>query len=179
MHRSDADLLNLMYGIGERDSHLDECVECSARLKAMRKVRLTLAAEPRVSPDFLAAQRRAIWNRIEKPSWRPRLFSPYPAAVAVLAAVLAILVTVPRPGVRPAMASSDEQLFSDVAAQVARPWPGDVEPVSGPPAAHTAGAAVVDSSTPDARLFEEIANDVAGNEPRAAAPIRVLYSEGD
>lgn len=179
MHRSDADLLSLMYGIGEPDRHLDECTECSARLAAMREVRLTATAEPPVPADYLAVQRRAIWNRIENPSWRPRLFSPYPAAVAVLAAVLAILVIIPGPGVRPTTVSSDDQLFSDVAVEVARPWPGDVEPVSGPSAVRTAGPAVTDSSTPDARLFEEIANDVAGNEPRAAAPIRVLYSEAD
>lgn len=181
MHCSDAELIDRLYGVAEPGHHLEECPGCRARLEAMNGLRRRSAEAPPVPAEFLTTQRRAIWNRIEKASWRPRLFSPYPALVAVMAVVVAIVVTVPRPGSVPAgaplVAPADAQLFSDVAAQVDSAWPGSVVPVSGPLASRGASPSLADSSSADQRLLDEIASDVAGNEPRAEAPIRALYSE--
>lgn len=67
-HWTDEELVNSLYGVGPDDTHLDSCEECKARLVLMQARRSSVedAAEP-VSFEFLAAQRRAIYQRLEQP----------------------------------------------------------------------------------------------------------------
>lgn len=70
-HWTDDELLAYLYGVGPSEPHLDTCADCQFRLAAMRKSRelIEAAAPPSdgVTSDFLAAQRRAIYHRMDQP----------------------------------------------------------------------------------------------------------------
>jgi hypothetical protein len=118
--------------------------------------------------DFLAAQRAQIWRLIEEPpSWRAALVKPLSAAAAAAVVIAGFILWTPS---RPA-AYPDEKLLADVAATVESSEPRAAISVSPDQAATLA------QSPSDARLFDEIQNDLSVNEPRAAAPLRGLYSE--
>jgi hypothetical protein len=171
MHRTDASLLDIIYGIGEPDAHLRDCPECAARLKTLQAGRTHVLSQrqPEVSTAFLAAQRRNIWQRIETPTWQPRVFSPLSAGVAALVLVVALWV---RPAPPIADARADTQLLSEIAAEVDSPWLGTLQPLAGPRAAVSLHA---DSSS-DTRLLEDIGREVESSETRGSVPIRALYS---
>jgi hypothetical protein len=68
-HWTDDQLLQTIYGIGPSDNHLDECADCNSRLVAMQANRegVERAASFDVGLDMLAAQRRAIYKRLDAP----------------------------------------------------------------------------------------------------------------
>lgn len=74
-HWTDDELLAHFYGVGPSGSHLDACADCRSRLAVMQnsRERMEAAAPPSdgVTSDFLAAQRRAIYERLEQgvPWW--------------------------------------------------------------------------------------------------------------
>jgi hypothetical protein len=116
-HLSDDALLNALYGLTENEPHLRECAICTQRFGELRRKRESLAGaadvSADVSSDFLAAQRRKIYERLERPEpkrlrWAPAL------AMACLVAVGALVyhpATPPAPQQRADV--SDSQLFSD------------------------------------------------------------------
>lgn len=137
-HLDDERLLLLLYGAGsETDArHLDTCPACSARyakLKA-RRVRL-LSAQP-APPDAerMRAQRAAIWAAIgngrRRPAWRA-------VQAGALACAVLMGVLLYRPAPQPASPPpahetahlSDQQLFEDLAAMLARETPLAAEPL--------------------------------------------------
>lgn len=118
-HLSEDVVLDAIYGIAsqEADAHLRTCPECSARLserKQMRAAADTGELSIELSSDFLAAQRRAIYQRIEAKPSRIRLWAPVLAA----ACALTVGVFVYRPASEPKLAVNaevnDSQLFTDV-----------------------------------------------------------------
>ena len=68
-HWTDDQLLQTIYGIGPSDNHLNDCADCNARLVAMQANRENVerAAAFDVTSDFLAAQRRAIYKKVDQP----------------------------------------------------------------------------------------------------------------
>jgi hypothetical protein len=70
-HWTDEEMIGYLYGVGPENGHLEHCVECQGRLSAMQVQRQALdratADNDGVSFDFLAAQRRAIYQRLEQP----------------------------------------------------------------------------------------------------------------
>ena len=112
-HWTEDDLINSIYGVGPERNHLDECPACRERWVAFQARRAEITVEPEVSADFLAAQRRMIYHRIEQGPRRMRRLAP--AFVAMLALLIALMVyrpvtTTPPPSLSP----SDEQLTSDI-----------------------------------------------------------------
>lgn len=140
-HWNDDRLIDHLYGIAPADAHLESCGECAARRDAVRLARRSaVSAESEVAADFLAAQRRRIEARIERPrEWSFGLPQALSVAVTVL---MAVLLSMPVPEPEPTVASS-----------------GSVVSL-------------------DAQLFAEISELVENAEPRAAAPIHGLFSEG-
>jgi hypothetical protein len=71
MHWTDDELLAFIYGIGPSGNHMDECPGCQSRLAAMKLSRQTVESSASfteaVDPSFLAAQRRTIYQRMDKP----------------------------------------------------------------------------------------------------------------
>lgn len=115
-HLSDGEMLNRLYGVGGEaghdDAHLEQCRDCAARLAAFEARRRELAAPQPVSPQFLMAQRRAIYSRMgEQPHSRMK-WAPALAAACLLLIGLMAHHPVAAPPVHPS--SSDAQLFSDV-----------------------------------------------------------------
>jgi hypothetical protein len=116
-HLSDDALLDALYGLAGNEPHLRECPICAERFSEWRRKRERLAGAAdrctEVSSDFLAAQRRRIYERLEQPEpkrlrWAPAL------AMACLVAVGALVY---HPATPPAPQQhgdvSDSQLFSD------------------------------------------------------------------
>jgi hypothetical protein len=146
-HLSDDELIAMLYGIGDGESHLDGCSECSERWSAMHRAlgmaRIESAQTTEISGRRLAAQRLQILERLEHPSsaslaWR---WAPVATAASLLAA---------------AMFVHHQQ-------------PGAIQPVPPAPAAISAEA--------DSELFTDVYSMEQDVEPRAAAPIRALFQE--
>lgn len=126
-HLSNDELLDRLYGLGEAEGktslHLRECAGCANRLRAFeRRQAETAAASPAVSSEFLAAQRRGIYARLEE---GPQLHSRWaPALAAACALAVGLLWVYPAHHARPQAPNrpvpaahaeiTDEQLFSDV-----------------------------------------------------------------
>ncbi len=117
-HWTDDELIARLYGVGPEDGHLEECGECAARWRRFVAVRERALVEPEVSQEFLTAQRRRIYERIEAPRhvfWKPALGVPIAATAMILAA---LLLSGPKPSPQPTLASSDRpkdaELFADI-----------------------------------------------------------------
>jgi hypothetical protein len=85
------------------------------------------AAEPEVSPEFLAAQRRAIYRRMDE-TQRVRPLMRWALSFAMLLALVAGGLTFEHRS-KPAPGISDEQLFSDLSAMEQRTEPKAVQPI--------------------------------------------------
>lgn len=113
-------LMDAYYGVCDNmasaRAHLAGCESCSERWNNLARKRLSSAEPIDVSADFLAAQRRRIYQRLEQPApTLRRLWVPTAAAAALLtAAVFAFRPApeAPRPEVRAEI--NDTQLFTDV-----------------------------------------------------------------
>ena len=113
-HYSDDELLNCLYGVGERtDHHLDHCQECSSRWSSLRDSRAVelhrLQAE--AGESNLAQQRAAVLSRIESKARRPWLPGPIPAFATAVLCLVASLLYQPAPR---SVEISDAQFFAEV-----------------------------------------------------------------
>jgi anti-sigma factor RsiW len=116
-HLSDDAFLDALYGLTDGEPHLRECPMCAQRLSEWRRKResLTAAADVSVdvSSDFLAAQRRKIYERLERPEPKRLRWAP----ALAMACLVAVGVLVYHPATPPAPQQradvSDSQLFSD------------------------------------------------------------------
>jgi predicted anti-sigma-YlaC factor YlaD len=114
-HWTQEDFKQWLYGLKDEDRHVAECAECRGeigRLRETRRAMLDPQAQPEVSQEFLADQRRSIYRRLYEPrhnwlAWRWALS-------AAMLLVMIVGFTLQR-GSRPAPIS-DEQLFSDLSA---------------------------------------------------------------
>ena len=123
-HLNDDELIAVLYGLGnmeDDEGHLADCSACRDRLGAMSRARLATVDAPHISGRVLAAQRRQILERLEKPSSGLHASRWIPAAA--VGALLAVAVFLSRPSnvPPPAPAASavvntetDSELFTDV-----------------------------------------------------------------
>ena len=86
-HLSEDALLDAVYGIAgsEAEAHLRGCADCAQRLHEWHEKRAAAAESVEISGEFLAAQRRKIYERIERPSRKHWLWAPGLAAACALA----------------------------------------------------------------------------------------------
>lgn len=116
-HLSEDALLDAVYGIAGNDAetHLRGCADCAQRLHEWQEKRAATVASVEIPGDFLAAQRRRIYERIESPSRKHWLWAPGLAAACALA--VGIFVYHPTPQQQPVNKPaeiSDAQLFGDI-----------------------------------------------------------------
>ena len=126
-HWTETDFGQLLYGLKEEDSHLHECSQCRAELDRLRLTRQRVLTLPEVSGEFLATQRRSIYNRLDHAT---RNFAPLRWALSV--AMLLVLVaglTLPRFRKSPVTLTTDEQLFSDLTAIEQTDEPKAIQPL--------------------------------------------------
>ncbi|HTW66725.1 MAG TPA: hypothetical protein VME17_19030 [Bryobacteraceae bacterium] len=88
------------------------------------------AAEPEVSAEFLAAQRRAIYRRMDE-TQRVRPLMRWALSFAMLLALVAGGIQFEHRSKSTAPTISDEQLFSDLSAMEQRTEPKAVQPIHG------------------------------------------------
>jgi hypothetical protein len=86
----------------------------------------TRAGEPEVSAEFLAAQRRAIYNRLGERRHRSSLRWALSLTMVLLALAGGVTLERRHPS---APAISDEQLFSDLSAMEQRTEPKAIQPI--------------------------------------------------
>ena len=131
-HLSEDTLLDAVYGIAgnEADAHLRSCADCGQRLQEWQEKRAATAASMEIPGEFLAAQRRKIYERIESPSRKRWLWAPGLAAACALAVGIFVYHPAPQqqPGKKPAEIS-DAQLFGDIYSMEQTPEPAAAAPV--------------------------------------------------
>ncbi len=71
-HWTNDELIGALYGVGPAGDHLKSCADCRTRFEAMKSNRASIerSAELPVDSAFLAAQRRAIYQRLDRPAQR-------------------------------------------------------------------------------------------------------------
>jgi hypothetical protein len=123
-HLSNNQLLEQVYGVGSGEAHLRECPECSARLESLLRIKARhqagAHARAHASSAFFAAQRRAVYARLDRAAASYVRWAPALAGAAILAVGLVLMphaqVRAPRATAPAAHVelSDNEQLFSDL-----------------------------------------------------------------
>jgi len=131
-HLSEDALLDAVYGIAGNDAdvHLRGCTDCAQRLHEWQEKRASTVASIEIPGDFLAAQRRKIYERIERPSPKHWMWAPGLAAACALA--VGIFVYHPAPQQQPVSKHaeiSDAQLFGDIYSMEQAAEPAAAAPV--------------------------------------------------
>lgn len=127
-HWTEDDFLNQAYGVGDADSsHLAACSECGARWQQWQAQRAKTTAEPELSNDFLAAQRRAIYRRLNQPA-RSRAWAP--AFAAMLMVLIGLFLF--RPAQQPVQQlepAAEDAVFAEVYSLEQSSEPAAVKPI--------------------------------------------------
>jgi len=127
-HLTDNDFIQTLYGVGEHEAHLQSCSACHERFLQMRQKRSDSVLEVEASSDFLAAQRRKIYQRLGQPQsgrlhWAPALAA---AVVLLVAGFLAYRPNVTAPA-HPN--GNDTQVFSEAYSIEQNAEPGAMAPI--------------------------------------------------
>jgi len=125
-HWTETDFQNWLYGLRDEDRHLNECSECRGEMERLKRERNQIVAEPRVSHEFLAAQRRRIYQRVEQPR-RNTLALRWVLSAAMLLLTIAGITFQQLHNTSPAI--SDEQLFSDLSSIEQSAEPKAIQPI--------------------------------------------------
>lgn len=123
-HWTEEDFISRLYGMAVAgEDHLSACAECRTRLEELRLRRELLIQPPDVSHDFLSAQRRAIYSRLER-SRNPLLkWGPAFAAMVVLTAGFFAYRHDSRP------ANSDEAVIAEIYSMEQSAEPAVAQPI--------------------------------------------------
>ncbi len=131
-HLSEDALLDAVYGIpgNDADAHLRRCADCAQRLQQWHEKRSAAAADVEISGEFLAAQRRKIYERMERPSPKRWLWAPGLAAAAALAVGTFVYHPLSQQQrVKTRAEISDAQLFGDIYSMEQAVEPAAAAPV--------------------------------------------------
>lgn len=131
-HLTDDELINIMYEVAESNPHLEGCDECRARSARMAEKRQALVAQPSISDDLLAQQRRRIYQRLDEGAGWSWMLRPSAAFVSVCVMLLAILLSKPQPAPEiKTLAVNDTQLFAEIYSVVEDSEPPAANPIYG------------------------------------------------
>ena len=128
-HWTETDFQHWLYGLKDLDQHLDECPACRGEIERLRHERSRVMNAPEtseISPEFLAAQRRQIYQRLGEPRRNPVVMRWVLSAAMVLLMVAGI--TFERLHKAPSVIS-DEQLFSDLSSIEQSAEPKAIQPI--------------------------------------------------
>jgi len=115
-HLSEDALLDAVYGIAgiDAEAHLNGCAECGRRFHEWQERRTAAVETVEIPVEFLAAQRKKIYERIEQPSRMQWLWAPGLAAACALAIGLFVYHPAAQKPQQKRAEISDAQLFGDV-----------------------------------------------------------------
>ena len=128
-HWTEEDITQWLYGLREDAGHLQECDLCRAKADRANSKRAQFLKTPAEVPsDFLAAQRRMIYQRMEA---RPQMLGYRLAASLALVLLVAVISfnLFHRTSYTPLATPADERLYSDLVAIDARTEPRAIEPI--------------------------------------------------
>jgi hypothetical protein len=132
-HLSDDALLDALYGAADHEPHLRECAICARRFSEWRRKRESLASaagpSAGVSSDFFAAQRRKIYERLERPGSKRLRWAPALAMACLVAVGALVYHPAPPPAPPQRGEASDSQLFSDAYSMDQSPEPRAAAPI--------------------------------------------------
>jgi hypothetical protein len=132
-HWEEQDFTQWMYGLKEQDEHVLGCPQCQAEVARLAVERRGLTVEPEVPHEFLAAQRRSIYKRLDESVHtfhslvRARILAPV-SAVAVLAAI-GIALMLPKPAQPPLFTESDQKFFTEIGSMEQSAEPRAIQPI--------------------------------------------------
>ena len=126
-HWTEDDFCHWLYGLREKDAHVETCNACRAELERLARERGRVISTPQVSEEFLQQQRRSIYNRLGE---RSRNWAPWRWAASI-AAVLAVVfsLTLFRYKNAPIAQPGDDQLFKDIASIEQSDEPKAIQPL--------------------------------------------------
>lgn len=136
-HRTEQELLEALYcnDSAAVDSHLGECEECGQNWRALQERRTELlSVEEDVPADFLAAQRRAIYQRMDKRSYTFSWPKWVPALAVALMLILGVFYFQPASSQFASnkwKSESDAQFFAEVTIAEQLAEPAAVAPLRG------------------------------------------------
>lgn len=119
-HLDNDTLLDAVYGIAGSDAeaHLRGCVDCAQRLHEWHEKRAATTESSEIPSEFLVAQRKKIYARIEQPARKRWLWAPGLAAACALTIGLFVYhptqTGTPQKQVDKSTEISDTQLFGDI-----------------------------------------------------------------
>ena len=126
-HWTEDDFCHWLYGLKERDAHIETCDECRAELGRLGTQRGRVLDAPDVSEEFLQQQRRSIYNRLGE---RRRNWAPLRWAASIAAVLVVVLsLTLFRYKNSPVTQLSDDQLFKDIASIEQSDEPKAIKPL--------------------------------------------------
>lgn len=132
-HWTDDQLIDHLYGVGPGDGHLTGCADCQARFAAIETRRRELRSDDSVSDGFLAAQRRAIYARLDQPRrwWQALPLGRFAAAAALFIVLTGTVTLYQRHQREVAEARADAQLAQDVSQMSFESEPPATAPLKG------------------------------------------------
>lgn len=134
-HLTDEQLISHIYGIESQGAHLAGCDDCRRRIVAMQNARRANESDSGadVAAHFLAAQRRAIYARIDRAnsSWLPvRRWAPAAIMLVLLTGGIAVFkYDQPRAAVHAPASVSDDELAQQVSQIADNPEPPAAAPI--------------------------------------------------
>ena len=159
-HWNDSQFLELIYGLRQPDEHLARCPDCGSGRDQFMERRRGILAEPEISGQYLASQRRRIFARLEQPrqTWTWKLV-PAMAAVAVLMA--AFLLQGPAQAPVQKARLTDAQLFTEALSMATSSAPSPLY--------------IASSAGTEKGFYDDVYSLAFSSEPQAAKPLRALF----
>jgi hypothetical protein len=132
-HWTDDQLIEHLYGVGPGDGHLQDCADCQARFAIIETRRRRFRPDEPVSDSFLAAQRRAIYARLEQPHrwWHAWPLSRFAAAAAMFVVLGGTITLYENHQRELAESRADAQLAQDVSQMSFESEPAATAPLKG------------------------------------------------
>jgi len=127
-HWTETDFQNWLYGLRDEDRHSTECPECRREIERLRQERRQITAEPEVPQEFLTAQRRRIYQRVESPGRNRNAIAWRWALSLAMLLLMVVGITIQQLYRSPAPIS-DEQLFSDLSSIEQTAEPKAIQPI--------------------------------------------------
>ena len=128
-HWTKEDFNHWLYGLKDDDGHFAECAQCRSESERLLAIRKQITVEPEVAPEFLAAQRRAIYERLQQPRRRHAPMR-WVMSLATVVLVVGLSIAFLRPRApQPIYTHADEQLFSDLTSIEQTSEPRAIQPM--------------------------------------------------
>jgi hypothetical protein len=129
-HWTENDFTEWLYGLKSDSAHLRHCAECSGIAGSLERRKAEATRAPEVSSDVLAAQRRAIYARMDNPRrhWAQSRWS-LSLAMLVLLVVASFGLLRRQTSTAPLVNPADAKLFSDLASIDQSSEPAAIKPI--------------------------------------------------